>query len=91
MNDVACHRFRCMNVSEFPSLSPLACRDSSAGTEMPATPWQSLLPVQKLSAHREHCYGDDVIAGIGPVTHVRVTMAPDGGISRLRLWGMLSD
>jgi allantoicase len=30
------------------------------------------------------------IADIGPVTHVRLNIIPDGGVSRLRLWGHAS-
>lgn len=47
--------------------------------------WKVLLPPQKLEAHKQHYYTD--VNDIGTVSHVKVTMAPDGGISRLRLWG----
>ena len=47
--------------------------------------WKTLLSAHKLEAHKQHYYID--LAEIGTVSHVRVTMAPDGGISRLRLWG----
>ena len=30
------------------------------------------------------------IAGLGPVTHVRFNIIPDGGVSRLRLWGRVT-
>jgi allantoicase len=46
-----------------------------------------LLPVQKLSAHKQHYYEGSQIQDIGLVSHVRVSMAPDGGISRVRFWG----
>ena len=49
--------------------------------------WRLLLPKQKLSAHKRLFYSGDEVKHIGPVNHVRVTIAPDGGISRLRLWG----
>lgn len=29
----------------------------------------------------------DPLAALGPVTHVRFNIFPDGGVSRLRLWG----
>jgi len=29
----------------------------------------------------------DSLAALGPVTHVRFNIFPDGGVSRLRLWG----
>ncbi|XP_028043974.1 allantoicase-like [Bombyx mandarina] len=45
--------------------------------------WRSILVPCKLSAHKEHWFScqSDLI------THVRVTIAPDGGLSRLRLLG----
>jgi allantoicase len=30
------------------------------------------------------------LASLGPVTHVRFNIFPDGGVSRLRLWGELA-
>ncbi|WP_434362391.1 allantoicase [Parasalinivibrio latis] len=48
--------------------------------------WKELLPSQKLSADNIHEFADQV-ADIGPVTHVRLNIFPDGGISRLRLFG----
>lgn len=52
--------------------------------------WRAILPPAKLSAHKRHHYRMDALTNIGPVTHVRLTMKPDGGISRLRLWGRMS-
>ena len=48
--------------------------------------WQTLLPVQKLSADNEHEFIKE-IQHIPVVTHVRLNIFPDGGISRLRLFG----
>lgn len=48
--------------------------------------WPVLLPEQKLTMDAIHRFADE-IAALGPVTHVRLNMIPDGGISRLRLWG----
>ncbi|WP_055326152.1 allantoicase, partial [Ralstonia solanacearum] len=50
--------------------------------------WQTLLPEQKLQMDHQHYYEAE-IADLGPVTHVRFNMFPDGGVSRLRLWGAL--
>lgn len=50
--------------------------------------WPELLPQQKLRADAIHKF--DKVAGLGPVTHARVNIFPDGGISRLRLWGKLA-
>jgi len=48
--------------------------------------WRELLPPQKLRAHDQH-YFSEQIAALGPITHVRLNIFPDGGISRLRLIG----
>jgi allantoicase len=49
--------------------------------------WKPILPRQKLQMDHAHEYGTDVVAEIGPVTHVRYAMHPDGGTMRLRLYG----
>ncbi|KAM9840373.1 allantoicase [Aulostomus maculatus] len=49
--------------------------------------WQILLPPQKLRPHHTHLYGPEATVLSSPVTHVRLVIAPDGGVSRLRLWG----
>jgi allantoicase len=51
--------------------------------------WQMLLPQQKLSADHEHHYTQDVNA-LGTITHVRLNIFPDGGVSRLRIFGKIS-
>lgn len=48
--------------------------------------WRELLPSQKLGMHQEHSFSDEVKA-LGPITHVRLNIFPDGGVSRLRLFG----
>jgi len=48
--------------------------------------WRELLPSQKLSMSQEHAFSEQ-IAQLGPITHVRLNIFPDGGVSRLRLFG----
>ena len=48
--------------------------------------WTEVLPRTKLQAHTRHFFIDE-LTGNGPCTHVRVNVYPDGGISRLRVWG----
>lgn len=48
--------------------------------------WQELLPPTKLKAHARHIFRDQ-LADVGPATHVRFNIYPDGGVSRLRLLG----
>ncbi|MCL9775333.1 allantoicase [Vibrio methylphosphonaticus] len=52
--------------------------------------WQELLPAQKLNAHDIQEFVSQVNE-IGPVTHVRLNIFPDGGVSRLRLFGTKAD
>lgn len=51
--------------------------------------WPELLPPQKTEMHKQHFYSGEQIQSLGPVTHVRLNMFPDGGVSRLRIWGKL--
>jgi len=48
--------------------------------------WYELLPKQKLQADHEHVF-DKEIQPHGKTTHVRLYIYPDGGISRMRLFG----
>ncbi|MDB5199622.1 MAG: alc [Chitinophagaceae bacterium] len=50
--------------------------------------WRTILPQAKLSADHQH-YFENEIAGKDPYTHVRLSIFPDGGISRMRLWGRI--
>ncbi len=52
-----------------------------------AEAWPMLLPEQKLEADRQHFFGDEINGDIGPVSHIRFNNIPDGGISRLRIYG----
>lgn len=51
----------------------------------PAFAWKPVLPRTKLQAHTRH-HLDEVIDA-GAVSHVRFNIFPDGGVSRLRLYG----
>lgn len=51
--------------------------------------WTPMLAEQKLSADAIHEFGSE-IEDIGPITHVRLNIFPDGGVSRLRLFGTLA-
>jgi allantoicase len=50
--------------------------------------WTTILPQTKLSADHEHFFEKE-IASKDVFTHVRLTIFPDGGISRMRLWGRI--
>ena len=56
---------------------------------LPAHPgWRPLLPSVKLRADDEKRVAVD---DIGPVTHLRLRILPDGGVARLRAWGQRTD
>lgn len=52
--------------------------------------WPVLLPEMKLSADAQH-YFDSELADIGPISHVRINIFPDGGLSRVRLWAYIAE
>ncbi len=49
--------------------------------------WPLLLPAARLQADHLHRFVRE-LASIGPVTHLRLNIYPDGGVSRLRILGM---
>ncbi len=46
--------------------------------------WDQLLPRVKLQADSEHKFSEEIV-DIGAVTHIRVNIFPDGGLSRIRI------
>ncbi|HEV7307948.1 allantoicase [Ensifer sp.] len=70
-------------------LGETACELASAITASSMF-WQEVLPAQKLSADSVHTYGTDAMLRRGPVSHVRFNIYPDGGVSRLRIFGRIA-
>lgn len=60
-------------------VNSLTCRDLL---------WKKLLAEIKLSPHKRHFFTK--LKKVGPVTHIRLNIYPDGGISRLRVWGTIA-
>jgi allantoicase len=52
--------------------------------------WRELVGEQKLSADSIHEYSGDTVRKLGPVSHVKLNIFPDGGVSRLRIFGQLA-
>lgn len=50
-----------------------------------STNWQTLLPETKLKMDQQHYF--EGLESLGDVSHVRMSIYPDGGVSRLRLFG----
>ena len=51
--------------------------------------WTSLLPQQKLEADKEHYFETEIIKTDQPITHIKLKIYPDGGVSRLRILGTI--
>lgn len=51
--------------------------------------WTRILNDQKLKAHHQHIFDDELIES-GPFSHIRLNIYPDGGISRLRVNGTIA-
>ena len=57
-------------------------------TDLIASPgFVPLLAETQLSADRRHFFRSELLPH-PPVTHLRLNIFPDGGVSRLRAWGM---
>ncbi len=48
--------------------------------------WKELLPPQKMSMDAIHRFEEEV-QSLGPISHIRLNIIPDGGISRIRMYG----
>jgi allantoicase len=51
-------------------------------------PWKEVLPHTRLQAHTRHFYEEELKKSEA-ATHVRFNIYPDGGVSRLRLYGSI--
>jgi allantoicase len=49
--------------------------------------WSELVSRKKLSADAVHEFKSSVVSNLGPVTHLRLNIFPDGGVSRFRAFG----
>jgi allantoicase len=70
------------------SCSMEACQaDGSAADALisASQEWKQLLPRTRLKANYQHALNH--LEDVGPATHVRFNIYPDGGVSRLRIFG----
>lgn len=61
--------------------------DKPTKQELLNTDWKELLPKYKLYAHNEHEFSR--LTNQEPITHVKLKIYPDGGVSRLRVYGKI--
>ncbi len=79
------HHFK----GNFPDQCSLeGCRCSAEDNVEEVQNWVPLLPRMKLQAHQEHYFEKEIMSNEA-FTHVRFNIFPDGGISRLRLFGTI--
>jgi allantoicase len=52
--------------------------------------WMELLPQMKLKPNRRNVFSRE-LRSTGPVSHVRLNIFPDGGVSRLRVYGTVAE
>jgi allantoicase len=57
--------------------------------QLPSVNWLELLPRAKLQAHHRHFFTRE-LRDAGVVSHLRLNIYPDGGVSRLRVHGTLA-
>jgi len=78
------HHFK----GNFPDTCSIDVSDTPGATAealaSPIHPWRPWLPPARLQADSRHWFEAE---GGGPVTHARLNVFPDGGVSRLRLYG----
>ncbi|HKY27482.1 MAG TPA: allantoicase [Pyrinomonadaceae bacterium] len=68
------------------SFSIEACDAAQSSEDL--SEWTPVLPRTKLQAHTRHLFEDELLDA-GVVSHVRLNIFPDGGVSRLRVYGTL--
>ena len=81
----------CHFKGNYPDSCSIECCFSANDTEVlnDTVEWSNLLPQTKLSADNEHEYSKEINTP-NTITHVRLNIFPDGGISRLRIFGKIT-
>lgn len=75
----------------YPDRVSLEAAMFASGSDVPhdSPDWQVLLPESKLEMDKQH-YFEQELEDLGAVSHVRMSIYPDGGVSRLRLHGHIA-
>lgn len=74
----------------YPESCSIEVGNAGDDTNYNAIDWQELLPNTRLQAHTRHVFADE-LKSCGTATHVRFNIFPDGGVSRLRIYGRISE
>jgi allantoicase len=86
--EVDTHHFK-GNAPESCALAVCHAPGADAATLAGSAEWSELLPRTRLQPHARHLFDRELLRH-APATHARFCIYPDGGVSRLRLWGSLS-
>ncbi|OLE53326.1 MAG: allantoicase [Acidobacteria bacterium 13_1_20CM_3_53_8] len=62
--------------------------DNESQEKLASADWREILPRVKLQAHTRHFYEDEIKRDVA-ATHLRFNIYPDGGVSRLRVYGRI--
>jgi allantoicase len=82
-----------VDTSHFKGNYPDSCSIDVAradnGASLESLDWKELLSNTRLQPHTRHVFEKE-LAAVGDVTHARLNVFPDGGVSRLRLYGRIA-
>jgi allantoicase len=83
-----------VDTSHFKGNYPESCSlegcDAADANALAGVAWTEILPRTKLQAHTRHHFTDELKHAVA-LTHVRFNIYPDGGVSRLRLYGSIAE
>lgn len=83
----------CHFKGNFPDAASVQAADVGWGTEeslaTQAMFWEEVLGWRKLGPDAVHVFEGAELAALGPVSHVKLAIHPDGGVSRFRVYGRL--
>ncbi len=71
------------------SIDALRLPGNPSADQLLEAQWVPCVGKMKLQAHHQHYFSDEILLQ-DSITHIRLNIFPDGGISRLRLFGMIS-
>jgi allantoicase len=73
----------------YPESCTLEGGSHATGESVDSIKWRPLLADKRLQPHTRHDFETELI-DLGSITHVRFNIFPDGGVSRLRLFGRIA-
>ena len=65
------------------------CQPGASAADLEGAAWTELLPRMKLQPHHRHFFARE-LRDAGVVSHLRLNIFPDGGVSRFRVHGTLA-